>query len=260
MAKFRSRKDGVAVFAAEVESRLMRPDAEIDLTDDDEAATATTQVLLGTLLIDRGDVPENLVELALALQPSTGRRLGEMLLDDGALSEQRARVGAGRRSSGSTRSTFPAPGSSATAIDLLTADEARRLCAIGVRRDGERVEFAVADPVIDGLKQALIAHADAPVRLVVATRSDVLDAIDRSYLDTGEIGDALREFEERFGDRRARRRGHAAGRGRRERAGRAGRQPHPRARRARPRAPTCTSSRRRTACASASAPTVRCTR
>src|SRR5262249_53167782 len=135
---------------------------------------------------------------ALATQSQTGKRLGEILLDDGVISEQLLAEALadqyGLRSVDLARLRLDR-----NVIDLLPADLARRLCAIGVRRDGERVEFAVADPILDGLKQELIDKAGAPVRLLVAARTEVMNAIDAAYVDTGEIGDALRDFEERFG-------------------------------------------------------------
>ena len=207
MARLRSRKNAVDEFTAEVESRLTRSDAGdgLVLTNDDRALLDLTapdndRTLLGRLLVEHAGVSDDQISGALVDQSSSGRRLGEILLDEGFISEQ-SLADALADQFGLATIELPRAKLERDTVDLLSPQDARRLCAIGIRRNAERVEFAIADPLIDGLKNSLISHAHAPVRLLVAPRSDVIDAIERSYLDTGEIGDALRDFEERWGDR-----------------------------------------------------------
>ena len=204
MARLRSRRSAVDEFAAEVESRLSRGDG-LPLTNEDRMlidlnAESPERIQLGRLLVERSAVSVDQVTGALAVQSSSGHRLGEILLADGSITEQ-SLASALADQFGLGTIELPRAKLDRETIDLLTPDDARSLCAIGIRRDDDRVEFAIGDPVIEGLKNALISHAHAPVRLLVATKSDIMEAIDRSYIDTGEIGDALRDFEERFGDR-----------------------------------------------------------
>ena len=246
MARLRSRKSPVEEFAAEVESRLTRNDT-VAVTNNDRALldlTAATPgwVPLGRLLVERASVSDDQVTGALATQSATGRRLGEILLSEGVISEQSlAEVLAAQFGLGTVE--LPRTKLERDTVDLLSAEDARRLCAIGIRRDDDRIEFAIGDPVIEDLKKNLIAHAHAPVRLLVATKTDVLEAIERLYSDTGEIGDALRDFEEKFADR------HRVGDGQQQVAVDENapvvqrRQPDPRARRCAIAPPTCTSSR-----------------
>jgi type IV pilus assembly protein PilB len=210
MARLRSRKSPVEEFAAEVESRLTRSDG-VAVTNDDRALLDLTAadpgwVPLGRLLVERADVSDEQITSALATQSATGRRLGEILLSEGVISEQSLAGGLAAQF-GLGTVELPRTKLERETIDLLSAEDARRLCAIGIRRDDDRVEFAVGDPVIEDLKKNLIAHAHAPVRLLIATKTEILEAIERAYSDTGEIGDVLRDFEERFADR------HRAGEG-----------------------------------------------
>lgn len=206
--RLRSRKSAVDEFAAEVESRLGHTDGNTDglaLTNDDRALLDLTaadpdRIPLGRLLVEHAGISDEQISGALTEQSSNGRRLGEILLDEGLISEQ-SLADALADQFGLVTIDLPRAKLERETVDLLSPKDARRLCAIGIRRDDERVEFAVGDPVIEDLRNSLIAHAHAPVRLYVAPRSEVIDAIERSYLDSGEIGDALREFEERFGDR-----------------------------------------------------------
>src|SRR5579863_883129 len=91
MARLRSRKSPVEEFAAEVESRLAHNDS-VAVTNSDRALldlTAATPgwVPLGRLLVERADVSDDQVTGALATQSATGRRLGEILLEEGVISE-----------------------------------------------------------------------------------------------------------------------------------------------------------------------------
>jgi type IV pilus assembly protein PilB len=203
VARGRARRDPVDELATEIGTRIAatNTDAEIDLREGTtEPANGGTRVPLGTVLVDRGAVDADAIDRALTDQIATGRRLGEILIEEGKLDESAltealaAQLGLGTVDLSRVKLEREF-------IDLLSADQARELCAIGVRRDGERIVFAVGDPAREGLKPALIAQVNAPVRLVVAPMSVMLDTIARSYLDTGEIGDALRDFEERFGER-----------------------------------------------------------
>lgn len=64
---------------------------------------------------------------------------------------------------------------------LLPEDLARRYEALPVRRDGDSLVLAVADPMDLSLLQDLAIRSGMPISLVVATREDILEHIDLAY-------------------------------------------------------------------------------
>jgi len=197
MARMRPRRrasDADDEFAAAVESRLA-PAEESEIANDEE------RVPLGRLLVEREALSEDQVVGALTTQTETGKRLGEILLEGGLLSEA-ALAEVLAEQLGLETVDLEREKIERSAVELLAAPDARRLGALPLRREGERVVVAVADPVIPDLTKDLIGLVKAPVRIVVAANTAVFDAIGRSYSDVGEIGDAVRDFAERFAERR----------------------------------------------------------
>lgn len=137
---------------------------------------------LGALLVERGDLSGQQLRDALGAQISGGKRLGEILVELGVISE---------------RVLSSAPAEHIAIVGLMPEDEARALGALPLRKVGERIEVAIADPLDRELQSKLIALLHAPVRLLVAPLADINYAIDRAYLNLAEISGALREFEQR---------------------------------------------------------------
>ena len=144
----------------------------------------------------------------------SGRPLGELLVGRGLVSEEQLQRGAvasrPRRASGSatssSSSTCSASASltdvlaeqlglavvdlSRTEIDpevvaLLPEEDARRLSALPTHRDGSRIEVAVADPLVENLDTQLIELLGSLVRIKLAVRSDLEQALDRSVRAVG---------------------------------------------------------------------------
>jgi type IV pilus assembly protein PilB len=205
MARMRARKDAIDDLAAEFESRFARPrDNEISLVDEEQAGEprdVTAREPLGSLLLKRGDVNKEQVHEALVAQTSSGRRLGELLVEAHALSERKLAEALAEQFGFGTIDLMRVRISPSSA-QIIPAEVARELCTVAVRRDGDRVEFAVGDPAISDIKEKLIAQVNAPVRVLVAPAIEVVEAIDRLYQDTGAIGAAVKDFEERQGGRK----------------------------------------------------------
>ena len=70
-------------------------------------------------------------------------------------------------------------------------------------RDGTRIEVAVADPLFENLDTQLIELLGSLVRIKLAVRSDLEQALDRSFAPSADLGDALRMFEARLEERKA---------------------------------------------------------
>ena len=135
---------------------------------------------LGTLLVRKGLISNEQLELALLDQQKTGLRLGELLVHWGwvestAISEALAEQYELEFVDLDAAEIDPA------AIELLSAKDARHFDAIPIRRlaDG-RVQVGVADPTDVGIGDELRAKVGA-VSLVVVDQTELHRALAREY-------------------------------------------------------------------------------
>src|SRR5437764_1633227 len=143
---------------------------------------------LGTLLLERGLVSQEQLDAALKEQQETRKSLGRVLIDQGTVSETdlvatlAARIGLDFVDIGD----YPVDPS---AVSLISDTLARRFQAIPIAWEEERLVVAMADPsnvvAIDDIRT--ITGAD--VRTVVATRSAILEAIERHHRMEGNAED-----------------------------------------------------------------------
>ena len=151
---------------------------------------------LGALLIERGDLSGQQLRDALGAQTSGGKRLGEILVELGVISE-RVLSSALAEQVGLDPVDLSRARPDIAIVGLMTEEQARALGALPLRKVGERIEVAIADPLDQELQSKLIALLHAPVRLLVAPAADIAYAIDRAYLNQAEISGALKEFAQR---------------------------------------------------------------
>jgi type IV pilus assembly protein PilB len=157
---------------------------------------------LGELLTERGLVSEDQLRDALSTQTESGKRLGNILVELGLLNE-RTLVDVLAEQLHMEICDLSKVDLDRDIVTLLPEDQARALCAIPVRRDGARLEVAVADPLSANLQDQLIEQLKVPVRLLFATRTDIEASINKLYAPAADLGDALRMFEARMTARKA---------------------------------------------------------
>jgi len=157
---------------------------------------------LGELLLGRGMLSEQQLKDALLQQTGTGQRLGQFLVSAG-LVDEREMVRVLAEQLNMEVVDLRTADLDQEIVSLLPEETARRLVAIPFAREGQRIDVAVGDPQAEFLTGQLIDVFKAPVRLLLAARSDVERAIERSYRSTAKLGDALRVFEERMEARQA---------------------------------------------------------
>jgi type IV pilus assembly protein PilB len=178
------------------------PETEPGSTEGDDGGPRHTGRPLGELLVGRGAVSEDQLRDALTAQTGSGKRLGNILVELGLLSE-RALVDAL-----SEQLQVPIVDLAHAELDrevatLLPEDDARRLRAVPIGRDGVRVEVAVADPLLEHLQEELIEKLEAPVRLRFATATEIEAVINKMFTPDADLGDALRLFEARLEARKS---------------------------------------------------------
>jgi type IV pilus assembly protein PilB len=156
--------------------------------------------LLGEVLVARGVVTQEQVETALIRQAGTGKRLGEVLVEFGALDE-RALVGELADYFGIPVTDLRRDTPDAAALALVPEALARENLAIPVYVDDEGLHVAVAQPT-DELRFVLSQTSGRSVRLRLAPVSDIRWAIDRSYQAIGGVDKMVQAFEATDGPRR----------------------------------------------------------
>ena len=157
---------------------------------------------LGEMLVGRGLVSEEQLHDALLQQTGSGKRLGNILVELGLCTE-RALCEVLAEQLHMEVIDLPRTELDNEVTAMLDEEDARRLSAIAVRREGGRIAVAVGDPLGENLQGQLIEILGSPVRLMLAVKSDLDRVMDQIYTSTADLGDALRLFEARMEARKA---------------------------------------------------------
>jgi hypothetical protein len=176
--------------AALVESRRVQPPSvpPADVTAASRVQNRNSGVvgarhsgrLLGNLLVTRGFIVEGELNYALARQASTGDPIGQIVVDLGLITDRDlvellaeqlrmqvvdlGRVDCDR-----------------DVLALISRHEARRRAALPLRRVHGHIDVAIAEPTDDAAIAELMTMLGAPLRLFLATRADIVAAVDRFY-------------------------------------------------------------------------------
>lgn len=149
---------------------------------------------LGELLIKEGLINENQLQKAINLQRQEGGRLGEILLKLGAVKEEKMVEVLGKQlgipySALGTGMLKPAVDQG---LDRLIPNEfAMKNLVLPLSRTLKSLTVAMADPLdlilIDNLRKL----TDCEINSVIATRTDILKAIEEFYGKSGMLRDAV---------------------------------------------------------------------
>jgi type IV pilus assembly protein PilB len=156
--------------------------------------------MLGQLLVKRGLVSDEQIATALGMQATSGKRLGELLVDIGALDE-RSLVDALADYFDMPVTHLRRDAPDPAALALVPEKLAREHLAIPVHLDGDGLRVAVAQPS-DDLRFLLTETTGHSVRLQLAPMSDIRWAIDRSYQAIGGVDKMVQAFEAVEGTRK----------------------------------------------------------
>ena len=144
------------------------------------------KVRLGDLLVQEKLISAAQLQAALDEQKRTGRRLGRVLIDSGAVTETAiATALAGQfKAPFVNLKTFQA---APEIIALLSETQARRLRAIALEDTPLGVRVGMADPTDLAAYDEIVKLVKRDIVLAVVTESALLSTIDRVYRRTGEI-------------------------------------------------------------------------
>jgi type IV pilus assembly protein PilB len=148
---------------------------------------------LGDLLQEKNLITGEQLEQALAEQRETGGKLGELLVNMGALDAQTlAEALAGFF--GLVVVNLRRDNVDPAVISLIPEAMAREQLAIPVRSEEDGLYVAVAEPS-DELRSLLSSTSKRNVSLMIAPMSDIIWAIDSNYRAIGSVGMLVQAFE-----------------------------------------------------------------
>jgi type IV pilus assembly protein PilB len=135
---------------------------------------------LGELIVRAGLLSSVQLDAALASARSSGRRLGEVLVEDELVDERElAQIVA--QQEGLEFIDLGKHDLEDEALDLLSEASARRYLALPYKLEGTAVCVVIADPSDDAALDAVLEEVERPVRFVVATRTEVEAALREAF-------------------------------------------------------------------------------
>ena len=156
-------------------------------------AASSQSPRLGDWLLDQGHVSQTQLDLALREQKRKGGLLGEVLVELGFVDDQQLASFLASKTRGD-QITLGNRSIPAEIIRLVPLTLARRFTAIPVEIQDGILKVAIADPLnviaFDAIEQA----TQLSVEFVAATEGDVLQAIDRCYVEGQRLDQLVDEL------------------------------------------------------------------
>ena len=152
--------------------------------------------MLGEILVEQGQVSPQQLSEALLQQRVSGKRLGALLVELGALDERVLADALGEHFAlpvVDLRHTTPDP----EAIARIPESSARSLTVLPLSLESGHLVVAVADPVRE-LQADLQKLTKMPIAMVIASATDIRRAIDRHYRAIARIEEYVEAFQRSF--------------------------------------------------------------
>ena len=163
---------------------------------------ARQKIRLGDLLVEQKVISAADLDIALAAQKKSGRRLGRIIVESGLAGENDIAQALARQLNLSfidLRKFSPEP----SVLQLLPETQARRFRAIPLaRRDGS-VFVGMADPTDLSAYDEIARLIHESIQLAVVAEGDLLAAIDRIYRRTDDIHGLTEELARDMGENEA---------------------------------------------------------
>ena len=144
------------------------------------------KIKLGEYLLQKKIISKQDLETALSLQQQVGDKLGKILVDNGFLSDEQLMLAL------SEQLNLPFIDLKHVEFDLdlvrqLPEAQARRLPAILLKEEGDRLLIGMADPLDIYAYDELIHIFKRPIKLAIVQESELFNAIDLIYRRAEEI-------------------------------------------------------------------------
>ena len=160
------------------------------------------KIRLGDLLVEQKVISSADLEVALATQKKSGRRLGRVIVESGMAGENDIAQALARQLAipfVDLRTFSP----DASLLQLLSETQARRFRAIPLGRRGGQIFVGMADPTDFTAYDEVSRLFQDGIELAVVSEGDLLSAIDRVYRRTDDIHGLTQELARDMGETEA---------------------------------------------------------
>ncbi|NDP49073.1 MAG: Flp pilus assembly complex ATPase component [Sulfuriferula multivorans] len=157
------------------------------------------KIRLGDLLVEQKVISSADLEIALAMQKKSGRRLGRVVVESGMAGENDIAQALARQLAlpfVDLRKFNP----ESAVLQLLPETQARRFRAIPLARKDGDIFVGMADPTDLSAYDEIARHLNEEIQLAVVSEGDLLEAIDRLYRRTEDISGLTEELARDMGD------------------------------------------------------------
>lgn len=157
------------------------------------------KVRLGEILLQQKLLSDEQLQLALAEQKRTGRKLGRIFVENGFVSEEQI-SGALAKQLNIPYINLKYQNVNADTVRLLPETQARRFRAMALEDRGGTLLIGMADPTDLFAYDEISRLVKKNISLAVVNESELLQNIDRIYRRTDEITGLARELEQELGE------------------------------------------------------------
>lgn len=159
-------------------------------------ALRKSRLKLGELLIKEGLITEEQLQKAIQVQKREGKRIGEILIKLGLITEKDIVVTLGKQLNipyASLAKGLLEPDPNQELDKLVPQNFARRYCLIPLSRNLNALTVAFADPLDVLMMDNLKKMTGCDINPIVASASDIMQAIDRFYGEKDLLKEAISE-------------------------------------------------------------------
>ena len=157
------------------------------------------KIRLGEILLQQKLMSEEQLQLALAEQKRTGRKLGRLFIENGYVTEEQI-SGALAKQLNITYINLKQFNINSNAVRLLPEMQARRFRAIVLEDKGSTIVVGMVDPTDLFAYDEISRIVKNSIELAVVNETELLATIDNVYRRTDEITGLARELEQELGD------------------------------------------------------------
>ncbi|MCU6432692.1 GspE/PulE family protein [Undibacterium sp. Jales W-56] len=157
------------------------------------------KVRLGEILLQQKLMSEEQLQIALAEQKRSGRKLGKVFVENGFVTEAQI-SGALARQLNIQYINLKQYNLSPGIVKLLPEIQARRFRALALEHQGNAILIGMADPTDLFAYDEITRIVKTPIVLAVINETELLSTIDQVYRRTDEISGLARELEQELGD------------------------------------------------------------
>ncbi|MCC2617639.1 GspE/PulE family protein [Aestuariibacter halophilus] len=157
------------------------------------------KIRLGDLLLQNHIINQQQLEQALTAQKASGRKLGHVLVEQGIVSEQELLSFLSQHLK-VPLIDIPSSRIRLEHVKLLPEVQARRYRALVIEDSGDHMLVAMSDPADLAAVDTLSDLLPKPIKLAVASESQLLEAFDHFYRRTEEIASFAQELAEEYNE------------------------------------------------------------